>query len=284
MLAKILGLPSIKILITLLIKTPVGILSVLTNKPKHQSPASWEFSVYSAGGEDGILNYLHSLIINPNQYFVEIGASNGVANNTAFFALAKKHTGLMVEGNKRTSQASKLFYSLFNKAVFCMNSYVSLKNIDKITKLFHYPDPDILSLDIDGNDYYILKAILQNGILPKVIVVEYNATMGPDAPLSIPYTEVFDYSSAHPTRLYYGASFAAWNLLLESYNYSHITVDSLGVNSFFARQECLTCDLSGLPTAKIFRDNYMESKEHAMNWAERFKLISNMPYERIVEL
>jgi len=239
--------------------------------------------VYSQGGEDGIIDYLASQITNPNQYFVEIGSSNGVANNTAFLALAKKYSGLMVEGDKRTSNASKLFYSIFNKAVLCKDIFVSLKNVNNLITLFRYSDPDILSLDIDGNDYYILQALLLNRILPKVVVVEYNATMGPDACISIPYTEDFDYSTAHPSRLYYGASFTAWNLLLESYNYTHITVDSNGVNSFYVRLDCMAPDFSALSHSKLFRDNYLECMEHGMTWSERFNLISSQTYTHFLD-
>ena len=64
------------------------------------NPSSWEFSGFSQNGEDGIIDFLCKKVINPNRYFVEIGSADGTENNTSFLALAKKYSGLMVDGDK----------------------------------------------------------------------------------------------------------------------------------------------------------------------------------------
>jgi hypothetical protein len=138
------------------------------------NPISWEFSCFSQNGEDGIVDYLSNKIICPNKYFIEIGTANGLANNTAYFALVKKYTGLMLEGDKLKSFFSKNTYRFFNPGVESFNMFVSLDNFNQVLLKSVYINPDIFSIDIDGNDYYILKNALLNSFRPSIIIVEYN--------------------------------------------------------------------------------------------------------------
>src|SRR3954469_19329975 len=62
-------------------------------------PATWEFSGFSQNGEDGIIDYLCQHIVEPNRYFIEIGASNGLENNTSWLAMARRYSGLMIDGD-----------------------------------------------------------------------------------------------------------------------------------------------------------------------------------------
>ena len=62
-------------------------------------PATWEFTGFSQHGEDGVFDYLTRKITSPNRYFIEIGASNGVENNSTWLALARSYSGLMIDGN-----------------------------------------------------------------------------------------------------------------------------------------------------------------------------------------
>lgn len=61
-------------------------------------PLSWEFSALSQNGEDGITDFLISYLIKPNKYFIEIGAGNGITSNTAWLALVKNYSGIMIDG------------------------------------------------------------------------------------------------------------------------------------------------------------------------------------------
>ena len=89
-----------------------------------------------------------------------------------------------------------------------------------------YPNPDLISLDIDGMDFYVAKALLEAGLRPSVFCVEYNATFGPDAAITIPYDADFNYKTAHPSALYFGVSIAAWRSLFASYRYHFVTVEA----------------------------------------------------------
>lgn len=80
-------------------------------------------------------------------------------------------------------------------------------------------DPDFFSLDIDSNDYFVMVALLEQGLRPKVVCVEYNSAFGPTATLSIRYTASLDYLGFHESQLYYGVSVAGWRTLFERHGY-----------------------------------------------------------------
>jgi hypothetical protein len=99
----------------------------------------------------------------------------------------------------------------------------------------------ILSIDVDGNDYWLWKAI--EVIHPRIVACEFNRRFGCERAVTTPYNPVFRVSQAHPSRLYYGASLPALCLLAEEKGYDFVGCTSEGVNAFFVRQDLPT----GLP-------------------------------------
>lgn len=244
--------------------------------------ASWEFSCYSNSGEDGILDYLLSVCKSKNKKFIEIGSANGLSNNTAYLAIIKSFSGIMIEGGAYNCFLSKLLYRRLNRYdVKTINMFVTLKNIIEVVDNFGELCPDVLSIDIDGMDYHILKKLLEYGVAPKIIIVEYNSNYGPDLEVTIPYSDFFDYSKAHATRLYYGVSYKAWVNLLNLFGYELIDTDSSGVNAFFASRSFFDQDFLSNIDRVGFRDNIYEKANFSMSHEERFKDISNMPYFKI---
>lgn len=258
-----------------------GSLSLALRKIDDKNPLSWEFSVFSNGGEDGILDYLFDKIKNKTFTFLEIGSANGVNNNTAYLAIFKKFSGVMIEGDKFNSWLSKMVYRKYNSAVLSVNAFVSLNNIFELTKAFPPRDLDVLSIDIDGVDYFILEYILNNGFKPKIIIVEYNANYGPDRKICVPYKSDFNYSKEHPTRLYYGVSLNGWKILLSKFKYKFITVDSCGVNAFFVLSGEVDMNFIEFPAESGFRDNIYERSFYNMDYNARFKLIADCEYHEI---
>lgn len=246
-----------------------------------KKPLSWEFSCFSQNGEDGIVDYLSNKIISPNKYFIEIGTANGLANNTAYFAFVKKFSGLMLEGSKLKSYFSKNTYRFFNAGVESINMFVSLDNFKLVLSRSVYNNPDIFSIDIDGNDYYILKNALMNSFRPSIIIVEYNSNFGPIDSITIKYDSNFDYSKAHPSRLYYGVSIQAWKNLLCNYNYEFVTVDSNGINAIFINKDSFPVGFCNDLEGCNFLDNKIELQMFKMSWENRFKLIKDMPFESV---
>jgi hypothetical protein len=197
------------------------------------NPETWEFAGFSQHGEDGILDYLCSRITVPNRFFFEIGAADGLENCTAWLALARGYSGVMIEGDPELSACYReiIQSKVFN--VHLLAEMVTAENILRLMKFCPFSDPDVFSIDIDGIDFYVLKAVLNAGFRPKVIVAEYNSAFGPDRAVTIPYRPDFARWQAHPTGLYYGVSITAWRTLLAQFGYRFVTTETSGTNGFF---------------------------------------------------
>lgn len=252
-----------------------GALNVAARQVDPINPATWEFSAFSQHGEDGVIDFLLTRIEHPNRYFVEIGASDGLENNSSYLAFAKRHAGLMVEGDPFKADHARRFLQPLNWAVryLCLQ----VEPGDAATVLSHslHRDPDFFSLDIDGNDYFVLEALLREGLRPKVICVEYNSAFGPDAAVSITYTPGLDYQTFHPSRLYYGVSIAGWRRLLEGFGYRFVTVESRGINGFFVDPAAVSLPpgLQGLS----FAENVAQMESHRCSWEQQFAQIEALP-------
>jgi hypothetical protein len=96
-------------------------------------------------------------------------------------------------------------------------------------------DIGILSIDIDGNDYWIWKAI--HAVSPRIVIVEYNSVFGSQHPITIPYDAAFNCTKAHHSNLYFGASLAALCRLAEEKGYVFAGSNSAGSNAFFVRRD-----------------------------------------------
>ncbi len=245
-----------------------------------KKPNSWEFAGFSQNGEDGISDYLTQNLLCPNRYFFEIGAADGLENNTSWFAIAKKYSGLMIEGDKKLSKRLDQLISGFNLGVTVQQQFVTIDNIPQLVDSLQYKDPDLFSLDIDGNDYYILKALLEHKFKPKIIIVEYNSAYGPDKAQTIPYDESFYYLDAHASGLYYGVSIQAWKNLLSPENYQFITVDENGVNAIFVDKTAFAPEFLAGMKPKFFAENFYQFKKYG-SWEKQYQKICNLPLKEI---
>lgn len=248
------------------------------------SPTSWGFSGFSQSNEDGIIDYLTRKILNPNCYFIEIGAANGLENNTAWLALARKFSGIMIDGGDSIlSNENKLSPFLIGNVDF-EKLFVTVENIQMIMNKSQFLNPDVLSIDIDGNDYYIAEKILELGYKPKIFVVEYNAVFGPDKSITIPYTPDFCLSPDHKSldHFYHGVSISAWRVLLEKNGYKFVTVEENGVNAFFVNPLEFDNDFIRSVKSLHFRDNYYQVSNFRMSWKERFNNISDKDFYTVI--
>lgn len=247
------------------------------------NPLSWEFSAFSQNGEDGIIDYLTRKINNPNYYFIEIGASDGIENNTAWLAIARKYMGLMIEGDPNSIQRCKQIIPSFNLGVECIQLFVDKNNIKLLCDLALYKDPDLFSLDIDGNDYYIAQSVLDAGFSPKILAVEYNSVFGPTNALTIKYRKDFNYLAVHESNLYYGVSIAGWKMFFQRYGYQFVTVDRNGINAFFIKPEHFDSGFCQNIQGLAFRENFYQLKKFKVTWEKQFEMIKNMPFVEIKE-
>lgn len=243
-----------------------------------RKPSSWEFSGFSQNGEDGILDVLRGQLLRSNRYFIEIGAADCIENNTAWLLIAEKYSGLMIEGSPELVERAKRTVIGYSIGAEIHRLFVTLPAVQKIKHIALHLDPDVLSLDIDGIDYYIAKEALESGFRPKIVVVEYNSVFGRERAATIAYREDFVFTSAHPSHLYYGVSIAGWRKLLGQHGYRFVTVDRNGVNAFFVAPEHFDGDFLSAIDGLDFAENQAQLKRFKCSSDEQFRLIADQDF------
>lgn len=238
------------------------------------NPSTWEFSGFSQNGEDGIIDVLSQRIKNPNRYFIEIGASDGLENNTTWLALARRWSGIWVEGDAQTSRWSTWLFSALNYGLETVHMFVDKENVSDLAQRALHLDPDVFSLDIDGIDYYLAEVILNSAFKPKIFVVEYNSAFGPAASLTVPYDPNFRRGQAAGDDLYYGCSVAAWKHLFGRFGYRFVTVDLNGVNAIFVRCEEFETGFVDHIRGTDFRENFAQLRSTKKSWEGQFESIN----------
>lgn len=244
-------------------------------------PASWEFSGFSQNGEDGIIDYLLGQVASPNKYFVEIGASDGLENNTTWLAMTRRYSGMWVEGNAVTSSFCNDILGPLNNGVESINQFCTAENVPALLEKMIYRNPDVFSLDVDGTDFYLARGLFGRGFKPKICVVEYNSAFGPDQELTIPYITSVKPSPSDQAKLYYGCSIAGWRKAFASWGYHFVTVDSNGVNAFFVDPAQLSTDSVCRSKGAVFAENFAQHREHEVGWAGQWEKIKHLPFAGI---
>lgn len=245
------------------------------------NPATWEFSGFSQNGEDGILDVLRRNLIRRNRYFLEIGASDGVENNTAWLAIAEKYNGMMIEGDRWLAERAHRMVAGQNIGVECHSMFINAENVHHLRSMAACNDPDVFSLDIDGNDYYVARALLEAGFRPKIFVVEYNSVYGPQRSATIEYRPDFMFTQAHSTQLYYGVSIMGWRKFFKEYRYNFVTVEQNGVNAFFVDPSAFTHEFLENVTPLEYAENQYQYRKFHMSSEKQFELISKMPFVNV---
>jgi len=204
-----------------------------------------EKSVYSQNGEDGIIEFLVNRLNSSNKILLEIGCANGKQNNSSYLCDKFNYTGLVIDG-KYSEQEYKSYTKQFSNPPKFLKMMIEPEMADIILKELNNKEPDFFSLDIDGIDYYITKELFDRGFRPKIIVVEYNSSFGPEKNITIKYERNFDrkknkirlgsralHKKMDRSRNYYGTSIMAWKKFFSRLEYKFLTVESNGTNAFF---------------------------------------------------
>lgn len=199
----------------------------------------YEFQVFSQWGEDGIIQFLVKNISIKNKVFIEFGVGDYSESNTRFLLKNQNWSGLVIDGSKnnikKIRQQSNLVWKYDLKAE---NAFITRNNINQlISKNNICGDIGILSIDIDGNDYWVWDSI--NCISPRIVVCEYNSLFGYKRAVTTPYDQNFMIHKAHFSGLYWGASVAAFDHLAKQKGYSLVGSNSEGNNIFFVRNDVL---------------------------------------------
>ena len=210
-----------------------------------------EFRVFSQFGEDGILQYLINNLDIKNKIFVEFGVEDYQESNTRFLVVNDYWNGLIIdasEENIKLIKEDKIYYASNIKAI---PSFITRKNINYLIESNNIVgEIGILSIDIDGNDYWIWEAI--NIINPNIVIVEYNSQFGPYAKVSTPYKSDFVRGINGKHMSYYGASISALTYLGFKKGYSLVASNSAGNNLFFVRDDLIK-DFKVLSPAQAYK-------------------------------
>lgn len=213
-----------------------------------------EFKVYSQWGEDGIIQKLLRHITIVRKVFIEFGVQNYIESNTRFLLVNNNWAGLVIDGSQENINFIKQdsIYWRHNLKAEC--NFITRTNVNSIfEKNGINGEIGILSIDIDGNDYWIWEAI--NSVDPAIVIVEYNARFGPDRAVTVPYDPKFVRDQAHYSMIYYGASLKALCLLGNRKGYAFVGCNSAGNNAFFVRRDLMVPSLVELSATDGFVQN-----------------------------
>ena len=171
-----------------------------------------EFRVFSQWGEDGIVEWLLQNIPIKHKSFVEFGVESFREANTRFLLENRNWRGLVMDGSESNMQAlrTKNLYWMYD--LTAVTEFITRENINHIISSNGFAgDLGILSIDIDGNDYWVMEAI--NCVNPSIIICEYNPIFGDKYPVVVPYEPKFTRFDAHHSGLYFGAQLRQLNCL-----------------------------------------------------------------------
>ena len=213
-----------------------------------------EFRVFSQFGEDGIIQYLISRICIENQTFIEFGVGDYIESNTRFLLMNNNWKGLIIDESEQciNSVKSRDIYWRHDLTAVC--AFIDKDNINQIIYDHGFSGQiGLLSIDIDGNDYWVWESITL--VDPIILVIEYNSTFGNKYAITIPYDPLFERRKAHYSQLYWGCSLKALCLLAEKKGYYFVGSNSNGCNAFFVRKD----RISGIQPVTV-ETGYIKSK------------------------
>jgi hypothetical protein len=243
------------------------------------------FKVFSQFDEDGIIQYLINKLPIKNKTFVEFGVENYEESNTRFLLLNDHWQGMVLDARAadiRYIQQDKIYWQ-YDLQAKC--TWITRENIDGLLRGAGFgEDVGLLSIDIDGNDYWIWEAL--QSVRPLIVIVEYNSLFGL-RPISVPYMEYFDRKNSHYSQLYYGASLGALQYLAQKKGYLLLGSNVWGHNAFFIRAD-IAGEFRSLPLEEAYVESkFRESHDEAgqltyVRGHERIKLIQDMPVVQVV--
>lgn len=211
-----------------------------------------EFSIFSQWGEDGIIQYLTQNLDIEHKTFIEFGVETFREANCRFLMQKDFWKGLVIDGAARNIAQIKQSSFYWRHDLTAVEAFITRENISELAGLSPFSGLGILSVDIDGTDYFVLEAL--GHLNPSIIIVEYNGIFGEFATVSVPYSASFRRKQAHHSHLYYGASIAAFVHLLSGRGYRLVGGNAAGNNAFFVRDDLLTDKIKPVSITKAYRE------------------------------
>lgn len=218
------------------LKLQLGSLeSKLTSHQKANHLQHTEFKVYSQWGDDGILQYLIQHLPITSNRFIEFGTEAYTEANTRFLLMHNNWSGLIIDGSENNMNLVKNSHLYWQYDLKAVASFITKDNINRLfTDNGFTGNIGLLSIDIDGNDYWVWKAI--DVVVADVVVAEFNPVFGHERKITIPYKHNFQRTAAHHSNLYFGASLPAMVQLGDEKGYRFVGTNRAGNNAYFVRK------------------------------------------------
>lgn len=194
------------------------------------------YKTYSQNDEDGIIEEIFDRVGTTNKTFIEFGVEDGLECNSHLL-LHKGWNGLWIEGSEDSvnSIRKKFRPVLKNGRLKVINAFITRDNINDLFQNAGVTGSiDLLSIDVDGNDWYIFDAICSKAVVcPRVIITEYNGKFPP----SVNWKMAYDKNHIWPQTDWHGASLKAFEELGLKYGYQLVGTNINGANAFFVKKE-----------------------------------------------
>jgi hypothetical protein len=215
-----------------------------------------EFRNYSENGEDGILWYVFSLVGESSKTCVDIGSATGLSGNCANLIINHGWTGLLIDGNEQYVEFGRNFFAnqpdtrIYPPKI--VHAWVTAENVnDLLIDGGLSGEIDLLSLDIDGIDYWVLKALTTAS--PRVIIAEVQSIWRSEASVTVPYESDFVTQHVNGFGVYSGASLPAFVKLAKAKGYRLVGCQRYGYNAVFVRNDVGVDLLPEIPAEDCFR-------------------------------
>jgi hypothetical protein len=245
-----------------------------------------EFKVFSQFGEDGIIEWLVSHVNVPNRRFVEFGVETFQEANCRFLMMNRNWRGFVMDGSEAHLSVLRADDRSWRYDLTARSAFITAENInDLIADAGLSGQLGLLSIDIDGNDYWVWKAL--SVVSPAIVVCEYNGTLGNTRPIAVPYQANFDRFASHYSGIYEGCSITALQHLAEQQGYKFVGTNSYGCNAFFVRDDLAAPVIDLLAERRAFPPRKQGSRDANGRLAlvrglARLELIRHLPVTDVV--
>jgi hypothetical protein len=243
-----------------------------------------EFSFSSQWGQDGIVEWLIERAGLPAELhsFVEFGVEDYRVSNTRFLLQNRNWRGLILDAAPDALQAAKADGLYWKHDLTVKQAFITRENInDLIASSGFSGEIGLLSVDVDGNDYWIWEMI--TAVNPVICICEYNAVFGDLYPISVPYDARFSRGDAHFSNLYFGASIAALRSLAARKGYRFVGTNAAANDAFFVREDYARRFVDqSLREIQALPSRFRESRDREgqlsyLNGPDRLQAIASMP-------
>ena len=261
-------------------------LSLIHNKIKKiKNLSEVEFQVSSQWGEDGIIDWIFNKFSKLPKTFIEIGTQDYRESNTRFLLVNKNCDGYVIEGDSQATKDIKSQRIYWKHNLTVKNKFIDKDNINDLIREMNVPKKvGLLSLDIDGVDYWVLKEL--TCLDPAIIICEYNSLFGAKKSITVPYDKTFDRTKKHFSNLYYGASINAFVDLMKNKKYFLLGTNTSGNNAFFMKNIFLKEINKIMKEKKIYLSKYRESRNRKgkLTYLDKYKSLKLISNEVVIDL